>query len=379
MSPHKSSPSITAVAVLAAVAGIAALAAAPAPAAGASTGVTVWVANSLPAASTVTAYAAPGANVAPTTTLPVGSGAGPTAEAFDPSGDLWIGTFESDTIEEYAAASLSGAPARAPAFTISGGALRGAAVDGMAFDPSGNLWVSTYRDPGGVGSGQVLEFAKTASGMTSTPKLVIRVGLHHPANLAVDPSGDVWVTNSTTAGAFLVEYKDTAGSVIPRPAVVLAQPRGSGTFHFPVGMAFQGGNLWLANKGANQLLELSAASIAHSGDPTPAVTIRDCSAYRDGAKSYPHSLYAPVSLAFDAAGDLWVANEGAPRRAAHDYSVVEFTPGSLGTSGSPAPVVTLTNAVREPAAVVTTGAAPSSAASSSPVSTATSATSTTSP
>ncbi len=47
------------------------------------------------------------------------------------------------------------------------------------------------------------------------------------------------------------------------------------------------------------------------------------------------SLDGPAGLAFDASGDLWIANM-------LNNSVVEFTPAQIAASGDPAPATVIT-------------------------------------
>ena len=119
----------------------------------------------------------------------------------------------------------------------------------------------------------------------------------------------------------MVEYTaaQIATSGSPTPAVTL------GGLNAPLGIAFDShGNLWVTNSASNTLVELSASQLATSGSPIPAVTL--------GASG--GSLSSPAGLAFDASGDLWVANAGGT-------TVVEFTPPQLAVNESPAPHVTL--------------------------------------
>ena len=93
-------------------------------------------------------------------------------------------------------------------------------------------------------------------------------------------------------------------------------------------IAFDGtGNLWVANgnfSGVNTVVDFTPSQLAASGTPAPTVVLSANSG----------SLGNPAGLAFDASGDLWVANVAG--------SLVEFTPSQLVTSGDPAPNATVT-------------------------------------
>ena len=83
-----------------------------------------------------------------------------------------------------------------------------------------------------------------------------------------------------------------------------------------------GGERW-----NNSVVEFTPAQLAATGTPTPAVTL---------SATAGNSLEGPDGLAFDPAGDLWVAN--------FIPSVVEFTPAQLATTGSPTPAATIAGA-----------------------------------
>jgi sugar lactone lactonase YvrE len=103
---------------------------------------------------------------------------------------------------------------------------------------------------------------------------------------------------------------------------------GTGSIDGPLMIAFDGtGNLWVANgnfSGVNTVVDFTPSQLAASGTPAPTVVLSANSG----------SLGNPAGLAFDASGDLWVANVAG--------SLVEFTPSQLVTSGDPAPSATVT-------------------------------------
>jgi sugar lactone lactonase YvrE len=193
---------------------------------------------------------------------------------------------------------------------------------GVAFDASGNLWVTLS------GNNAVVEYTAgqlSASG-TPTPAVTLSAtagSLSGPRALAFDASGNLWVANSSgpTLVAFTVSQLASSGS--PTPAVTLSAS--SGSLNMPVGLAFDAsGNLWVANDGNASVVEFTVSQLASSGSPTPAVTLSATAGSLDG----------PFGLAFDASGNLWVASVG-------DNTVAEFAPSQLAATGSPTPAVTL--------------------------------------
>lgn len=52
-------------------------------------------------------------------------------------------------------------------------------------------------------------------------------------------------------------------------------------------------------------------------------------------ESFINAIQGPCALAFDANGNLWSSNAGAP------FTLVEFAQANLGVSGAPAPAITI--------------------------------------
>jgi sugar lactone lactonase YvrE len=249
---------------------------------------------------------------------------GPFDGAFDAHGNLWV-AYESGVLAEYAAIQLAAGGPPQPALRItSPGVLT--QPEGLAFDASGNLWVANYN------TNSILEFTPVqlaAGGIQGPP---VAIGMNNatsaaPTGIAFDASGNLWVAG-TTPGAleeFTPSQLTTSG--VPVPTVTLSDT--SSSIFGPLMIAFDtAGDLWVANGnffGTSTVVEFSAAQLAESGSPTPAVTLRSS----DG------SLNAPAGLAFDASGDLWVSNVNGP-------SLVEFTPKQLEFSAAPVPAFTIT-------------------------------------
>jgi hypothetical protein len=101
-----------------------------------------------------------------------------------------------------------------------------------------------------------------------------------PTAMAIDASGNVWVTDSTTAQVTEIGHTGIPSANTPYTV---------GTT--PSAIALDSvGHVWVANSGSNSLTELSNAG-------TSLATVTS-------------GVSAPSSLAFDAAGDIWVANYG---------------------------------------------------------------------
>jgi IPT/TIG domain len=171
----------------------------------------------------------------------------------------------------------------------------------------------------------VTSYPLTASGNQSpAATLSASAGsLNEPFGQAFDAHGDLWV--SSYGGNTVVEYTPSqlAATGAPTPAVTISASAGS--LNGPDGLAFDAhGDLWVANNSGSTVVEYTPSQLAATGAPTPAVTI----------SASAGSLNGPVGLAFDAHGDLWVANY-------FGNTVVEYIPSQLAATGAPAPADTL--------------------------------------
>jgi sugar lactone lactonase YvrE len=191
---------------------------------------------------------------------------------------LWIAN-GTDVLEYIPSQLPAGTSAAVPHIMLKSAAL--GTPQGVTFDKAGNLWV---MDPGGKVSGAttpaLFEFsaAQLAALMT---------------NSAPDPVATI------TATSFAV----------PQQSVFDAN-----------------GNLWVSDHDANLVMVFSASQLAMQGvNPTvPVVTISSA------------AFNGPLGIALDAAGDLWVSNNGGVMGANNVASpagttIVEFAVGHLPT------------------------------------------------
>ena len=113
---------------------------------------------------------------------------------------------------------------------------------------------------------------------------------------ARDLQGNLWV--STQFGTGLTEVQAVNGVLPVPPASPNPVTVASGKFSNPVGLAVDSaGDLWVADAGANAILELVAVSGVIPSNPTVTTIIST-------------GLNRPWALAFDASGNLWFADRG---------------------------------------------------------------------
>jgi DNA-binding beta-propeller fold protein YncE len=123
-------------------------------------------------------------------------------------------------------------------------------------------------------------------------------GFTTPVHGVFDTQGDLWVSDSGSNAVF--EYT-TAQLAVGRPNVIpnitiTSNPAFTG----PIGIAFDAaGDLWIANTGTTTIFEFNAASLPTAAGST--VTLTPNVTLSDDGND---SIQAPWALVFDSAGNL---------------------------------------------------------------------------
>ncbi len=244
------------------------------------------------------------------------------AIAFDSSGDLWVTDATFDRVLEYKppfsddmAASLVLGQSTLTGSLGGIGAANFSYPDGLAFDPAGDLFVANYD------SNRVAEFVPPfTDGMTPTAVVgqssltgylsgVGPANLSGPAGLAFY-DGSLWVTDYGNNRVLEFPGSITTGE---SATTVLGQSNFEGSLSGntsvnesePASVAFDAaGNLWLADYGNNRVLRYDAP--LSTGEAASVVIGQPNLTTSDSA--YPSSLIGPNSVWVDAEGNLWVAD-----------------------------------------------------------------------
>jgi len=167
---------------------------------------------------------------------------GPNAVAVDVSGNVWVADAGRDVIAEYNAERKF---VRQVGEVGSGqGQFEG--IGGIATNASGDLYVTDPGDYRVEEFGPAGEFLRSFSG-----------GLSSPGGVAVDSVGNVWVLNSRDypEGGRVVEFSAT-GSFLSKFG---SSGAGEGQLGWAYGLAFSGGNLYVAEDVNQRVQEFSTA------------------------------------------------------------------------------------------------------------------------
>jgi sugar lactone lactonase YvrE len=236
--------------------------------------------------------------------------------AVDARGGLWFATL-TDTLRYFTAAQITSSTNTAPSVRLVSPS--NVSITALAIDAAGNLWVADQY------ANTVSEFTAsqlTVSG-TVTPAVVISavVGtIQRPWGLTFDAKGDLWLVNY--GGSSIVGYSPAqiAVSGAPVPFAGISGSQGSTS---PLSATFDAqGNLWVATI-LDSLSKYNAADLNALGAPTPSVVITGT------------ALQAPVGIAFDESGAIWVSNYV-------QNTVVRYNASQLAATGSPAPAAKIT-------------------------------------
>jgi len=237
-----------------------------------------------------------------------------TSIAFDPAGNAWVSYLNADadelTVAQYVGSGGSNCTSSAWTCTIvhNTGGSNGAAYTSLAFDPSGNAWVSYENEDAGeltvaqyVGSG--------GTGCTSgawTCTIVHDTGISGVAytSIAFDPSGNAWVSyeNQQDNELTVAQYVGSGGANCTSSAwtcTIVHDTGGLGAAY--ISLAFDpSGNAWVSYENVDAG-ELTVAQYVGSGGSNCTSSAWSCTIVHD-----PGTLGVTyTSIAFDPSGNAY--------------------------------------------------------------------------
>lgn len=272
-------------------------------------------------------------NVTPSTTLKGPAGVFLSGLAVDGTGNLYVGGTISSNGPLASAKVLIYAPGASgtatPSRTIAGAStglnvpgLSG--IDALALDGSGNLYVSSYVNLGGILYPGVSVFSNTANGDVAPTKVIggsaTTINTFSPGQIAVDSANNIYTAGGSLAQAnsILIFSSNATGNVPPTSTIAGANTM----IEDVVGIAVDSsGNIYVANGNANGVSTPSIVvfSTGSTGNATPVRTIA-------GSET---TMVAPGNLSVDSEGNVYVLD---------DLNVLKF---GANATGNVAPSATI--------------------------------------
>ena len=273
---------------------------------------------------------------------------GPSTVAFDKKGNMWVSNFFANSIVEFPRSQIialktDSSPIAPVIISQDGGAnLNG--PEGIAFDAAGNLWVGAE-----IGQ-EILEYtpAQLAASGNPTPNIILNgnsFSFSSPSLPVFDHAGNLWVVDeniSNGAGGSGELFRYNRSQITRLPAgtqnIDPAFSVGYGGSSELEGVAFDAvGNLWVADEGQTLIYKFTANQLRGAGlfqNATPPV-ILSTTPITDGSPC-AFSLDSPYGLAIDGLGNLYVGNDGT-NGSNCSGSLARFSAATIRKTGSPKP------------------------------------------
>ena len=232
----------------------------------------------------------------------------PHGIAFDQSGNLWVSDwsnyrilkFKMDDLAIGASASIVLGQTDFTSNDIGRSSTKIHEPAGINFDQSGNLWVA---EPG---SNRILMFPQ--ENLVTGGEATVVIGqtdftsggsstLNEPYDVAFDSSGNLWVADRNSNRVLMYPSTDLFTGSNPKVVIGASAPNA---------IAFDSsGNLWVAAQNQNAILKFPSDNLISGATASVTLGGNVCPAYCETTSS---TLWNPKDVAFDSSGNLWVAD-----------------------------------------------------------------------
>jgi streptogramin lyase len=276
----------------------------------------------------------------PTLTLNNATGFGSAQSVvFDTAGNLWVtdggntsvGGTAAPALDEFPKQLFSGVKKKytpsvvltSPAFVFPRQAV---------FDVAGNLWVIDS----GANALFVFNPTQLTEGGAQPPNVTIISSSFFPftgpVGIAFDPSGNLYVANNGDDTIFRYNSSSLPGptttGLVTLPPNVILSDNGANSIQAPSELALDSfGNLWFTNAGsASTVVEFAKGDLGVTGSPTPTVMLSPTTDKKGNT-----TLTAPYGIGFDNLDSLLVSSSATP------FGIASFAPSQLAVGGAVVP------------------------------------------
>jgi len=215
----------------------------------------------------------------------------PSGVAVDAKGNVYVADAAHNAVKEMLAVNGSIPPS--PTIVTLGSGFK--EPEGVTVDSSGNVYVADTMN------GAVKEMLAVNGSIPPSPTIRTLTSIVNPYDVAVDGSGDVYLTggcptgNNYTSCGGVVELLAVNGSIPTNPTEVIF----NGSFGNPIGIALDSsGDVYVGDERNKAVKEI----VAVNGSITPASTIETLYVFTGAA--------GPSGVAVDSAGNVYVADMG---------------------------------------------------------------------
>ena len=132
-------------------------------------------------------------------------------------------------------------------------------TDSVALDSAGMVWLADTQNNDSSGDGSTGAVTVLASSGSGTPSFITTGGITVPSHIAIDAAQNVWISNlHTTVTGANESFSELSGSNSTSPGTAISPSTGYGLdagLLLPYGLAIDpSGNVWVSNTGANSLV-----------------------------------------------------------------------------------------------------------------------------